>query len=135
MRLFNIIGNKRVLTQTCNTTVTKIKAFRSSQTSTHTNLQYDRYKDTKQVLKAFRSSQEKRLQSHLVSQGSFLSAAISIPKLNSTWSSVQSHLSKTIFNYAIRYINITLPIRKYLSKWGLATSSHFAKIQNFFYML
>ena len=30
-------------------------------TSTYTNLQYDRYKDTKEVLKAFRSSQEEKL--------------------------------------------------------------------------
>ena len=46
-------------------------------TSTYTNLQYYRYKDTKEVLKAFRSSQEERLQSHLVSQGPFFSAVIS----------------------------------------------------------
>ena len=45
-------------------------------TSSHTNLQYDRYKDTKDVIKAFRSSQEERLPSHLVSQGSYFSAVI-----------------------------------------------------------
>ena len=63
-------------------------------TSTHTNLQYDRYRDTKEVLNAFRSSQEERLQSHLVSQGSFFSAVISqsLPKLNSIRSSVLSGL-------------------------------------------
>ena len=65
--------------------------------SAHTNLQYDRYKDTKEVLKAFRSSQEERLQSNLVSQGSFFSAVISksLPKLNSIWSSVQPNLPNT----------------------------------------
>ena len=70
-------------------------------TSTHTNLQYDRYRDTKEVLKTFRSSQEERLQSHLVSQESFFSAVISksLPKLNSIWSSVQSNLPKNIFNF------------------------------------
>ena len=93
-------------------------------TSTHTNLQYDRYRDTKEVLKAFRSSQEERLQSHLVSQGSFFSAVISksLPELNSIWSSVQTNLPKTIFNFTVRYINNTLLTRKNLSKWGLATS-------------
>jgi len=77
------------------------------------------------VLKAFRSSQEERLQSHLVLQGSFFSAVISksLPKINSIWSSVQSNLPKNILNFTVRYINNTLPTRKNLSKWGLATSS------------
>ena len=63
-------------------------------TGTHTNLQYDKYKGTKQLLKAFRSNQEDRLISHLVSQGSFFSAVISysLPKLDSIWSSTKSNL-------------------------------------------
>ena len=46
-------------------------------TSISTNCQYDSCKDTKQVLKAFRSNQEDRLKSHLVSQGSFFSSVTS----------------------------------------------------------
>ena len=94
-------------------------------TSTHTHLQYDQYKDTNEVLKTIRSSQEYRLQSQLVSQGYFFSAVISmsLPNLNSIWSFVQSNLPKNIFNFTVQYINNTLPTRKALSKWGLATSS------------
>ena len=63
-------------------------------TSTHTNLQYDNYKNTKQLLKVFHSNEEDRLKSHLVSWGSFFSAVIShsLLKLNSIWSSAQSNL-------------------------------------------
>ena len=46
-----------------------------------------------------------------------------LTKLNSIWSSVHSNLPKNIFNFTVRYINDTLPTRKNLSKWGLATSS------------
>ena len=46
-----------------------------------------------------------------------------LTKLNSIWSSVHSNLPKNIFNFTVRYINNTLPTRKNLSKWGLATSS------------
>jgi len=98
------------------------------QTSTHTNLKYDEYKDTKEVLKAFRSSQEGRIQSHLVSQGSFFSAVISksLPKLNSIWSSPQSNLPSDVFNFTVRYFNNTLPTRENLSEWGLAISLIFS---------
>ena len=79
-----------------------------------TNLQYESYKDTKQVPKAFRSNQEDRLKSHLVSQGSFFSSVTShsLPNFNSIWSSAQSNLPKNIFNFTVRYINNTLPTRK-----------------------
>ena len=92
--------------------------------SISTNLQCDSYKDTKQVLKAFRSDQEDRLKSHLVSQCSFFSSVTShsLPKFNSIWSSAQSNLPKNIFNFTVRYINNTLPTRKNLSKWGLSSS-------------
>ena len=67
-------------------------------TSTHKNLQCDRYKDTKEVLVAFRSSQEERLHSQIVLQGSFFSAVISksLLKPNSIWSSAQSNLPTNI---------------------------------------
>ena len=41
--------------------------------SCHTNIQYDVYKSTKEVLKDFRSNQEDKLQHHLTSQGFFFS--------------------------------------------------------------
>jgi len=94
-------------------------------TSTHTNLQYDVYKSTKEVTKDFHAIHEEKLQNQLLYQGSFFSSIVklSLPKLNSIWSTVQSKLPKNIFNFTIRYINNTLPTRKNLAKWGLSPSS------------
>ena len=94
-------------------------------TSTNKNVQYDIYKDTKDVLKAVRNENEERLQKHLIAQGSFFTSVNnhSTSKFNSLWSSVQSNLPKNIFNFTIRYINNTLPTRKNLSKWGLSSTS------------
>ena len=94
-------------------------------TSNNKNVQYDIYKDTKDVLKAVRKENEERLQNLLVSQGSFFSNIInnSTSTFNSLWSSVQSKLPKNIFNFTIRYINNTLPTRKNLAKWGLSPTS------------
>ncbi|CAB3977663.1 Hypothetical predicted protein [Paramuricea clavata] len=85
-------------------------------TSTNKNIQYDIYKDTKDVLKAVRKENEQRLQNHLISQGSFFSSIMnhSTSTFNSLWSAVQSKLPKNIFNFTIRYINNTLPTRKKL---------------------
>ncbi len=95
-------------------------------TSTNKNVQYDIYKDTKDVLKAVRNENEERLQKHLIAQGSFFTSVNnhSTSKFNSLWSSVQCNLPKNIFNFTIRYINNnTLPTRKNLSKWGLSSTS------------
>ena len=96
-----------------------------SITSTNKNIQYDIYQNTKDVLKAFRNENEQRLQSHLISQGSFFSSIIknSTSSFNSLWSSVQSRLPKNIFNFTVRYINNSLPTRKNLVKWGLSSSA------------
>ena len=94
-------------------------------TSTNKNIQYDIYKDTKDVFKAVRKENEERLQNHLISQGSFFSSIMnnSTSTFNSLWSSVQSKLPKNIFNFTIRYVNNTLPTRKNLSKWELSSTS------------
>lgn len=94
-------------------------------TSNHKNVQYDKYKNTKDVLNTIRKENEKRLQNHLISQGSFFSNIIkySTLSLNSIWSSVQNKLPKNIFNFTIRYINNTLPTRKNLLKWGISPTS------------
>ncbi len=76
-------------------------------------------------LKDFRSGrQEDKLQNHLLSQGSFFShvTTFSLSQFNTLWSAAQSKLPKNIFNFTIRYINNTLPTRKNLAKWSLASS-------------
>ena len=93
-------------------------------TSCYTNIQYDAYKSTKDVIKEFHTNHEHRLQNHLLSQGFFFSNVIkySLTKVNKIWSTAQSKLPKNIFNFTIRYINNTLPTLKNLAKWGLSSS-------------
>ena len=94
-------------------------------TCKHKNVQYDKYKNTKDVLNTIRKEHKDKLQNHLISQGSFFCNIIkySTLSLNSMWSSVQSKLPKNIFNFTIRYINNTLPTRKNMFKWGLTSTS------------
>ena len=94
----------------CHFTIANIsKTWISS--SCHTNIQYDVYKSTKEVLKDFHSNQEDKLQHHLTSQGFFFSNVIkySLSSVNSAWSEAQSHLPKNIYNFTIRYGTLTTP--------------------------
>ena len=99
-----------------------------TETSNYKNIQYDTYKNTKDVLSTIRKQHEDKLSHHLISQGSFFSNVMkySTISFNSIWSSVQSKLPKNIFNFTIRYINNTLPTRKNLHKWGVSTTSECA---------
>ena len=85
-------------------------------TNTHTNVQYDFYNSTKEVLKDFRSEHEDKLQNQLTCQGSFFSSVtkFSLSHLSKVWSTAQSKLPKNIYNFTIRYINNSLPTRKNL---------------------
>ncbi len=79
-------------------------------TYNHTNMQYDQYSSTKEVLKSFRQDQEDTLNRKLLHQGSFFSSIskFSLSKLKTIWSTCQSKLPKI----TIRYISNTLPTRK-----------------------
>ncbi|CAB3977715.1 Hypothetical predicted protein [Paramuricea clavata] len=94
-------------------------------TNTHTNIQYDFYNSTKEVLKDFRSEHEDKLKNQLTCQGSFFSnvTKFSLSHLNKVWSTAQSKLPKNIYNFTIRYINNSLPTCKNLSRWELSSSS------------
>ena len=95
------------------------------ETSASTNIQYDQYKNTKDILKSFHSQQEDRLRDQLFSQGSFFRSMSehSLTTLYSLWSSAQSSLPKNIFNFSVKYINNTLPTKTNLKRWGLSSSS------------
>ena len=68
------------------------------------NIQYDVYKNTKDVVKAVRSEHRHRLQTHLQSQGAIISFVLddSLTVTKSIWTSVQSKMPKNIFNFTIR---------------------------------
>ena len=99
-----------------------------SITSTNKNIQYGMYKNTKDVLKAFRNDNEQRLQNHLILQGSFFSNVIknSTSSFNSLWPSAQSRLPKSVFNFMVRYIINSLPTRKNMVRWGLSSSADYS---------
>ena len=94
-------------------------------TSCSMNVQYDSYKNAKQVLKAVRQQHTEKLQSQLTSQGFIISFLLehSMKSLNSLWSSAQSKLPKNIFNFSIRYLSNTLANGVNLYKWKLSQSS------------
>ena len=89
------------------------------------NIQYDVYKNTKDVLKAVRSEHNHHLQTQLQSQGAILSFVLdhSLTVTKSIWTSVQSKMSKNIFNFTIRYFNYSLSTHNNLKKWNFAQSS------------
>ena len=94
-------------------------------TTNHTNIQYDQYSSTKEVIKSFRDDQEDKLTNQLTYQGSFFTSVsrFSLTQVNTIWPACQSTLPKNIFNFTIRYINNSLPTRKNLQRWGLSSSS------------
>ena len=89
------------------------------------NLQYDIYRNTKEVLKAVKSDSKERLLHILPSQGAIISFLLEhyLKKLNSIWSIAQSNLPTNIFNFAIRCLNKTPPMHKSLSLWNLSQTS------------
>ena len=117
----------------CQTTIrTTLKSFPNESithlwklTKNHTNVQYDQYSATKEVIKSFHDNQENKLTNQLTSQRSFFNSIsrFSLLQVNMIWSTCQSKLPKNIFNFIIRYINNSLPTRRNLQKWGLTSSS------------
>ena len=88
------------------------------------NLQYDIYRNTKEVLKAIKMD-NKDLLHNFPSQGAIISFLLehSFPKLNTIWSATQSNLPINIFNFTIKYLSNTLPTRKNLFRWSLSQTS------------
>ena len=94
-------------------------------TNNYTNIQYDGFKSTKEVLKDFRAGHEDKLKNQLSFQGSFFSSVTKFasPQLNKVWSNAQSKLPKNIYTFTIRFINNSLPTRNNLTKWGISSTS------------
>ena len=71
-------------------------------------IQYDLYRNTREVLKAVRTEHTQRLQNELTLQGATFSFLTdnSLKMANSLWSSVQSCMPPNIFNFTVRYLII-----------------------------
>ena len=76
-------------------------------TSNGTNIQYDQYKYTKQVLNAIRKDHEDRINHELTSQSFIMSSILKLSNLNvrCLWSTVQQNMPRNIFNFMIKYLN------------------------------
>ena len=104
-----------------NTDVTSLWAA----TGNGTNIQYDRYKKTKQVLTAIRKDHEELINHNLTLQ--ILSRGKSILKLSNLkvrrlWSTAQQYMPRNIFNFMIKYLNSTLLTKKNPHRWSLSNS-------------
>ena len=96
-----------------------------AQTSIGCNIQYDQYKNTKQVLTAIQKDNENRIAHELKSQGFIISCILThaSSKNRSLWSTIQQSMPKNIFNFSLKYLNNTLATRKNLCKWSILQSS------------
>ena len=96
-----------------------------ARTSTSCNIQYDQYRNTKQVLHAIQTDNENHLHHELKSQGFIISSIILRASSNTRrlWSKLQKSMPRNIFSYTIKYLNNTLATKKNLCKWPLSSSS------------
>ena len=69
-------------------------------TSHHTNIQYDQYRNTKHALKSIQTNHEERIYHKLLSQGPVISSILkySLSRNTSLWSKVQECLPKNIYS-------------------------------------
>ena len=86
------------------------------------NIQYDIYKNTKQILTSIRTEHTDRIPTELPSQGFIISflLAHSLTNLNSLWSRARRMLPANIFKFIIKYLNNTLATKKDFYLWGLS---------------
>ena len=82
--------------------------------NTFTNIQYDQYRNTKQVLKSIQSHHHHRITNDLTSQGLVISSILKFASQSTTtlWSIVHQKMPKNIFNFTLKYLNNTLATRK-----------------------
>ena len=97
-------------------------------TGQNMNVQHDSYKSTKHVLTMVRQEHTEKLQSKFPSQDFIITFLLnhSLTQLSSLWSSAQSSLPKSIFNFTVRYLNSTLANRTNFFKWKLSSSHDFS---------
>ena len=99
--------------------------FLWSSSSVGCNIQYDQFRNTKQVLNAIQNDNEVRIRHELKSQGFILSSILlhASSRTRSLWSKVQKNMPKNIFNFTIKYLNNTLATKKNRCKWSLPSTS------------
>ena len=94
------------------------------KTHTNTNLQYDQFNSTREVIKNIRAGKEQRIGNELTTQALVVKSIWKHSNKASSvlWSKVITQLPKNIYNFCIRYVNNTLANNTNLHKWGKAPS-------------
>ena len=96
-----------------------------SSSSIGCNIQYDQFRNTKQVLNAIQHGNEERIRHDLKSRGFIITSILlqASSKTRDLLSTVQKNMPKNIFDFTIKYLNNTLATRKNLCKWSLSSTS------------
>ena len=94
------------------------------KTHTNTNLQYDQFNSTREVIKNIRAGKEQHIGNQLTTQALVANSIWKHSNKASSllWSKVITQLPKNIYNFCIRYVNNTLANNTNLHKWGKAPS-------------
>ena len=94
-------------------------------TSYGTNVQYDKYNNTREVLRDMRATTTDHITTNLTSQGLIIRAIWEavMPAYKSLWLSTFHKMHKNIFNFCIRYLNNTLATKKNMLMWKKSASA------------
>lgn len=90
-----------------------------------TNVQYDQYKTTREVLKDMRAATTDHIMTKLTSQGFIIRAIWDavMPAYKGHWLSTFDKMPRNIFNFCIRYLNNTLATNKNMFTWKKSASA------------
>ena len=94
-------------------------------TSYGTNVQYDKYKTTREVLKDMRATTTDHITTKLTSQGFIIREIWDavMPAYKGLWLSTFDKMPRNIFNFCIRYLNNTLATNKNMFTWKKSASA------------
>ena len=90
------------------------------KTHTNTNLQYDQFNSTREVIKNIRAGKEQCIGNELTTQALVVKSIWKHSNKASSvlWSKVITQLPKNIYNFCIRHVNNTLANNTSPHKWG-----------------
>ena len=88
-------------------------------TSNHLNIQYDRFRSTREVLKKVKDDESNRITNELMPSGLVLRSMwnFSLSTTRKYWHTAFENMPKNIFNFTMRYMNNTLPTTKNIKMW------------------
>ena len=89
------------------------------------NIQHDRFRSTREVLKKVRDDESNRITNELMSSGLVLQSMwnFSLSTARKYWYTAFENMPKNIYNFTMRYMNNTLPTMKNMKMWKKLYSS------------